>query len=140
MADNLTITQGSGTTIAADDIGGVLHQRVKISQGADGSATDVSSAAPLSVKQPLAAASATTVSNVAPTGTAASAVAQNTARNSLLIVNNGTQTVYLGDTSGVTTSNGLPLPPGASWSTTTYYDVVYAITSSGTGDLRYWED
>lgn len=49
MADNVAITAGSGTTIAADDIGGVLHQRVKISQGADGSATDVSSAAPLQV-------------------------------------------------------------------------------------------
>lgn len=49
MADNVAITAGTGTTIAADDIGGVLHQRVKISQGADGSATDVSSAAPLQV-------------------------------------------------------------------------------------------
>lgn len=49
MADNIAVTAGSGTTIAADDIGGVLHQRVKISQGADGSATDVSSAAPLQV-------------------------------------------------------------------------------------------
>jgi hypothetical protein len=47
MADNVAITAGAGTTIAADDIAGVLHQRVKISQGADGSATDVSSAAPL---------------------------------------------------------------------------------------------
>ncbi len=49
MADNVAITQGSGTAIAADDIGGVLHQRVKLSQGADGSATDVSSASPLNV-------------------------------------------------------------------------------------------
>jgi hypothetical protein len=49
MADNVAITPGTGATVAADDIGGVLHQRVKISQGADGSATDVSSAAPLQV-------------------------------------------------------------------------------------------
>lgn len=42
MADNLAITAGSGTTIAADDVGpGVLYQRVKISVGADGSATDM---------------------------------------------------------------------------------------------------
>lgn len=40
MADNVSITAGSGTTIAADDIGGVLHQRVKLSIGADGSAND----------------------------------------------------------------------------------------------------
>lgn len=49
MADNVAITPGTGATVAADDIGGALHQRVKISQGADGSATDVSSAAPLQV-------------------------------------------------------------------------------------------
>lgn len=49
MADNVAITPGTGATVAADEIGGVLHQRVKISQGADGSATDVSSAAPLQV-------------------------------------------------------------------------------------------
>jgi hypothetical protein len=47
MADNVAITPGSGATIAADDISSVLYQRVKISVGADGSATDVSSAAPL---------------------------------------------------------------------------------------------
>jgi hypothetical protein len=41
LADNVDITQGAGTSIAADDIGGVKHQRVKISVGADGSATDL---------------------------------------------------------------------------------------------------
>lgn len=40
MADNVAITAGSGTTIAADDVGSALHQRVKLSLGADGSATD----------------------------------------------------------------------------------------------------
>lgn len=49
MADNVAITPGTGATVAADEIAGVLHQRVKISQGVDGSATDVSSAAPLQV-------------------------------------------------------------------------------------------
>lgn len=61
MADNVLITQGVGTTIAADDIGGVLHQRVKLSQGADGSATDVSSAAPLNVTLANTGANATPV-------------------------------------------------------------------------------
>jgi hypothetical protein len=42
LADNTTIDAGSGgDVIATDDIGGVKYQRVKISQGADGSATDV---------------------------------------------------------------------------------------------------
>lgn len=61
MADNVAITAGTGTTIAADDISGVLHQRVKISQGADGSATDVSSAAPLQVTLANTGANATAV-------------------------------------------------------------------------------
>jgi hypothetical protein len=47
MADNVAITPGSGAIAAADDIGGVLFQRVKVSHGADGSATDTSEAAPL---------------------------------------------------------------------------------------------
>jgi hypothetical protein len=49
MVDNVAITAGTGTTMATDDIGGVQYPRVKISQGADGAATDVSSAAPLNV-------------------------------------------------------------------------------------------
>ncbi|HEY3695141.1 hypothetical protein [Phenylobacterium sp.] len=51
MADDVTITGStpSGAVIAADDIGGVKHQRVKIEIGADGSATDVSTANPMPV-------------------------------------------------------------------------------------------
>jgi hypothetical protein len=40
MADNVGYTPGVGATVAADDISGVLHQRVKISLGADGTAVD----------------------------------------------------------------------------------------------------
>ena len=47
MADNVAITAGSGTTIATDDVSGVQYQRGKVAVGADGSATDVSSAAPM---------------------------------------------------------------------------------------------
>lgn len=61
MADNILVTPGTGATIAADDIGGVLHQRVKLSQGADGSATDVSSSAPLQVTLANTGANATPV-------------------------------------------------------------------------------
>lgn len=45
MADNVSITSGAGTTIAADDIGGVKHQRVKLSLGADGTAVDAGAGA-----------------------------------------------------------------------------------------------
>lgn len=47
MADNVGYTPGSGATVAADEIGGVLYQRVKIGVGADGTAVDVSSTNPL---------------------------------------------------------------------------------------------
>jgi hypothetical protein len=40
MADNLPVTPGTGATVAADEIGGVLHQRVKLSLGVDGAAAD----------------------------------------------------------------------------------------------------
>jgi hypothetical protein len=45
MAD--IILPGTGRAVATDLIGGVYHQRVKIQHGADGSATDVSTASPL---------------------------------------------------------------------------------------------
>ena len=46
MSDNVAVTAGAGTNIATDDIGGVHYQRVKVTYGADGSATDPSSTAP----------------------------------------------------------------------------------------------
>lgn len=49
MADNLNVTPGTGATIAADDVSGALHQRMKISIGADGSALDLSSANPMPI-------------------------------------------------------------------------------------------
>lgn len=41
MADNLNVTEGSGKTVAADEVGGALYQRIKIGIGADGEATDL---------------------------------------------------------------------------------------------------
>ncbi len=49
MADNVGYTPGTGATVAADEIGGVLYQRVKPTFGVDGAATDVSSLNPLPV-------------------------------------------------------------------------------------------
>jgi len=54
MADNIGYTPGAGATIAADDIGGVLHQRVKIGIGADGAATDISTSNPMPITAPNA--------------------------------------------------------------------------------------
>lgn len=50
MADNVAITAGTGTSIAADDIGGVMHQRVKVTHGVDGEAVDTSATNPLPVQ------------------------------------------------------------------------------------------
>jgi hypothetical protein len=48
MSDNVGYTPGSGATIAADNIGGALHQRVKVTIGPDGvNAGDVSATNPL---------------------------------------------------------------------------------------------
>jgi len=50
MADNVGYTPGSGATIAADDVGGVLYQRIKLATGGDGQAVDVSDANPIPVE------------------------------------------------------------------------------------------
>ena len=54
MADTVPITAGAGTIIATDDLGGTHYQRVKVTFGQDGTADDVSSAAPLPVTAPAA--------------------------------------------------------------------------------------
>jgi hypothetical protein len=55
MSDNVGYTPGSGATIAADNIGGSLHQRIKVTIGADGvNDGDVSAADPMPVSVPLA--------------------------------------------------------------------------------------
>ena len=50
MADNVGYTPGTGATVAADEIGGILHQRVKLGIGDDGVAVDVSAANPMPVE------------------------------------------------------------------------------------------
>jgi hypothetical protein len=50
MADNVGYTPGTGATVAADEIGGVLHQRVKLGIGDDGVAVDVSESNPMPVE------------------------------------------------------------------------------------------
>lgn len=52
MADNIEANSGSGGGVfATDEIAGVHHPRTKVQFGVDGSATDVSSSAPLPVVQ-----------------------------------------------------------------------------------------
>lgn len=58
MADNIDIKDAAAATrtVATDEIGGVSYQRVKITFGADGTATDVSAAAPVPVVESVASA------------------------------------------------------------------------------------
>jgi len=52
MPDNVGYTPGSGATIAADDVGGALYQRVKLATGADGVIeVDVSPANPMPIQE-----------------------------------------------------------------------------------------
>lgn len=64
MADNISITPGTGANVAADDVGGVLHQRVKVSVGEDGSAIDVSQSNPLPVSDNILALALQRLSSV----------------------------------------------------------------------------
>jgi len=56
-------------------------------------------------------------------------------RESVLLYNNGTATIYIGH-SGVTTSNGLPLPVGGSLTVDKNTAALYGIVASGTQNLR----
>ena len=47
MTDFVGYTPGTGASVAVDDIGGILHQRVKIGVGDNGTAVDVSATNPL---------------------------------------------------------------------------------------------
>jgi hypothetical protein len=49
MPDNVGYTPGVGATIAADDIGGILYQKVKMIHGADGIAHETADSNPLPV-------------------------------------------------------------------------------------------
>ncbi len=73
MTDNVAITAGSGTSIAADNVGGVLYQRMKNVWGADGVANDVSATNPMpttgtpaTLHVTATATSGTTITNTLP--------------------------------------------------------------------------
>ncbi len=80
-----------------------------------------------------------THSTAAPTTTAGSVLAANVNRKVAVFANDGDVTVYLGSTAGVTTSNGYPLLPDAVLVDDLSTGAWYAITASGTGDLRIIE-
>ena len=85
MADNVDITPGTGATVGADLIGGVLYQRVKLIQGADGTNDgDVCSAAPLQVALPAA-----TVTTLTPPTSLTAVTTVGTITNAVAVTNAG---------------------------------------------------
>jgi hypothetical protein len=70
MADNVGYTPGTGATVAADDIGTVLFQRIKLVHGADGTNDgDVASSNPLPISVPGASSVTILSLTTAATGT-----------------------------------------------------------------------
>ena len=137
MADNVGYTEGSGKTIAADDVGGALHQRMKISIGADGSASDLA-------REPSPVANGSckpTKVNV--TSTPASLVTALTNRCQIIVQNRDTaNSLYIGD-STVTASGatgGIEVMPGGSITLNLGPGVaLYAVTDSATVEARVLE-
>lgn len=82
--------------------------------------------------------------------TATAIVAKNLARIALLVRNNSAVTIYLGEDSSVTTSNGYPLEAGdeivyenpgesSQLPAGVYRGPLYGIVATGTADLRYMD-
>jgi len=94
MADNINVTPGAGSTVAADDIGGILHQRVKMVIGADGvNDGDISASNPMPVS--LDSASLAALENISVTVTTSAEVeVKNDSGNPIPV--NGTVTANAG--------------------------------------------
>ena len=75
--------------------------------------------------------------------TATQVLSGNAERKGAIFSNNGTQTLFLGMDSSVTTSNGLPLVANGTLTMDDFGGVwkgqVWGIVASSTADLRYWE-
>lgn len=146
MADNVNIpTTGSGDTgpvpVAADDIGGVKYQRVKISIGADGFATDLSAAAALPVA--LGHSSTTAQTSVACSASSQVLLSANVNAKQRTIVNDSTSAGYLRfDASAATTTNwSYKLQAGQTYefNPVLYDGEVRAISDTATGSWRITE-
>lgn len=133
MADNATLP-ATGTVVAADDIAGVLHQRVKISVGAEGAAADLApgrAAAAASIPtawstEDLAALNAIGTNTAASaTETTADAIATNTDRTADAVE------TMAADTSTMPMSQDTAVVKNGATSLTPKFGV---ISSTGSGD------
>lgn len=108
MADN-SQPGGVGDIYATDDIGGVKHQRVKVEFGADGSATDVSPAAPLPVTMPDITATGTITATdavvAAPAGAGATVSGTSTASSYVFVAMSGGDSAWNVQITGLTSGS-----------------------------------
>ncbi len=135
MADNIDVTPGTGATVAADDVGGALHQRVKVEWGGDGTVneTDTATGKPLPIQVRSATGliplgEPTDAKSTATDGTSASAIAI------LKQISASLQTPAVPATRGYTARVSITRP-----SDTTAYaagDVV-GVTGGGTGCITF---
>lgn len=76
--------------------------------------------------------------------TATQIVAANSARRNLTIVNHGSNTVFIGPDTSITTSNAIPLYASSTRDQDVipegYKGAIYGIVAAGTEDVRYWEE
>jgi len=78
---------------------------------------------------------------VSVTTSATEIIGFNPKRILLVIYNNGTATVYLGFTSAdCTTASSMPLPSGSYVKIKGKADSIWGIVSTGTVEVRVWED
>ncbi len=82
--------------------------------------------------------------SVTVTTTATKIIDANVNRISLILTNISPGTVYIGQDSTVTVSNGVPLSEGDKLTednggTRMYLGQFYAIVAAGTSDIRFWE-
>lgn len=128
MADNVVSPVPSGTTLAADDISGVLYPRTKVSFGSDGIAIDVSSTAPLPIDTVVksAAVSRSMTANT----TAATLMPLNASRRGFVVQNQSdTATIYINGTStAVADQSSLKIGPGGYYETTSHHVGTAAIS------------
>lgn len=85
--------------------------------------------------------------NVTVSSSATKIVSANASRQGLILTNNSVSTdIFIGQDSSVTTASGLPLyanqtrEKSRSGGSTLWLGDVWGICSSGTADIRYWED
>lgn len=140
MADNIGYTPGTGSVVAADEIGGVLHQRIKLGIGEDGTATDLSLTNPMPTQ---VAARTPTTTSVPSSATSVTILASNANRKGISISNSSTQKLYLSFTSPATTTNAFIEMPAGSFllldQQLIISNAIYGIWSSANGTAQITE-